>query len=272
MDVNEYISSGILEAYALGSVSSQEKKEVECMSHIYPEIKIELDNIMLSIEKMAMAHKINPPVDVKSKLFAQLKNLPVAETSTVKIVPLKSKNYYSSFNKLLAAACIVLAISMVALYFYETSNAVDLTKKLNLANETLTQRDFQISQLEEKKSFSDSEIAMFRNPDFKTVFLKSTNNKPADALAIVCCNTKEKKTVFAVSNLPEAPIDKEYQLWAIVDGKPVDMGMIKADSLSVGFFEVKNIESAQAYAITLEKKGGVKSPTIEEMYVIGQMQ
>ena len=45
--------------------------------------------------------------------------------------------------------------------------------------------------------------------------------------------------------------------------------MIPADSMSKGFFPVKNVENPQAFAITLEKKGGVEQPTMEEMYVIG---
>ena len=38
MNIPEYIDSGILESYALGSVSDQERREVECLSAIYPEV------------------------------------------------------------------------------------------------------------------------------------------------------------------------------------------------------------------------------------------
>jgi anti-sigma-K factor RskA len=269
VDVNEYIASGILEAYSIGAVSSQEKQEVECMCHIYPEIREELNKIMVAVEQMANVQKISPPAEVKTKLFAQIKNIRVEEPSTGKIVPLRPTNNYKSFNRVLAAACLILAISMVSLYFYETSNAVYLTKQLAKAEEVISDKQFKISKLEESKKYSDAEIAMFRDPNFKTVFLKSTNNKPENALAIVCCNTKNKSTVIAIQDLPSAPTDKEYQLWAIVNGKPVSLGMIPADSMTKGFFEVKNVENPQAFAITLEKVGGVEKPTMEEMFVIG---
>lgn len=45
MDIEDYIASGILENYVFGHVSAQEMQEVECMSHIYPEIKEELTSI-----------------------------------------------------------------------------------------------------------------------------------------------------------------------------------------------------------------------------------
>lgn len=268
MDVNEYIASGILESYSIGAVSPQEKQEVECMAHIYPEIRAELDKIMLSLEDLAITQKMSPPPGLKEKIFSEIRKHD-GQSSGPKILPIKASNNFQSFNRLLAAACVVMAFSMVALYFYQTSNAVDLSKKLKFANETISQHEFTIAKLEEKKKYSDGEIAMFRNPDFKTVFLKSTNNKPKDALAIVCCNPKNKQTVIAIESLPQPPVQMQYQLWAMVDGKPVDMGMIPSDSLAQGFFAVKNIDNAQAFAITLEKAGGNSKPTMEEMIVFG---
>ena len=50
MNVPEYIASGILESYVTGAVSDQERREVECMSAIYPEIRQELDELASSLE------------------------------------------------------------------------------------------------------------------------------------------------------------------------------------------------------------------------------
>ena len=55
MDIKEYISSGILESYVLGNASEQERREVECISSIYPEIRQELDALSRSLEKYAEA-------------------------------------------------------------------------------------------------------------------------------------------------------------------------------------------------------------------------
>ncbi len=43
MNISAYIDSGILEEYALGIVSPQEKQEVECLTQVYPELKAELE-------------------------------------------------------------------------------------------------------------------------------------------------------------------------------------------------------------------------------------
>ncbi len=69
------------------------------------------------------------------------------------------------------------------------------------------------------------------------------------------------------TNLPQAPDGKQYQLWAIVDGKPVDAGMISTEK---GFYHIQKMKSfgkAQAFAITMEKKGGSPTPTMDQMIV-----
>ena len=70
--------------------------------------------------------------------------------------------------------------------------------------------------------------------------------------------------------MPKAPEGKEYQLWAIVDGKPVDLGMYDENN-SQKLQAMKTISKPQAFAITLENKGGSPTPTMEQMYVLGNV-
>jgi len=273
VDVNEYIASGILESYLLGAVSEQERKEVECMSHIYPEIRKELDASAASLEKMAFSQKIDPPSQLKNRIFAMLPKEAPAASHEVKIVPLTSvTNTYRSFNRLLAAACVVMAVSMVALYFYQSSHVVDLEKNLKAQKEAYDKSERLVAGLREEMAGMHGEIAMFRDPNFKTVFLKGTGSKPENSLAIVCWNAQNKKTVIAVQNLPEVEAGKQYQLWAMVDNKPVSIGLIPTDTLLEGFMSMEPVENPQAFAITMEKKGGSEVPTMDEMYVFGQIQ
>jgi phosphate/sulfate permease len=72
MNIQAYIESGILEEYVLGTVSPQEKQEVECMSHIYPEIKEELLRTESALEEYALKHQTSPPASLKESIFAQM--------------------------------------------------------------------------------------------------------------------------------------------------------------------------------------------------------
>lgn len=96
-------------------------------------------------------------------------------------------------------------------------------------------------------------------------------NAPASRVKIAW--SKENATALVrVENLPAPPEGMQYQLWALVGGKPVDAGMLplKGDKGSESaFIEMKDIPQAELFAITLEKSGGVPSPTLEQMFVAG---
>ena len=57
-------------------------------------------------------------------------------------------------------------------------------------------------------------------------------------LATVFWDTKSKDVYLLANKLPQAAADKQYQLWAIVDGKPVDAGVI---GVCAGLCKMKNI-------------------------------
>jgi anti-sigma-K factor RskA len=59
-------------------------------------------------------------------------------------------------------------------------------------------------------------------------------------------------------------------LWAMVNGKPVDLGVFDAQNQPKKLLlAMKEVGDAQAFAVTLEKRGGSASPTMEKMVVLG---
>jgi anti-sigma-K factor RskA len=88
-------------------------------------------------------------------------------------------------------------------------------------------------------------------------------------MATLFWDTKTKDVYIMPNKLPKVEDDKQYQLWALVDGKPVDAGVLDPRCGSV--CKMKNIPAAQAFAITLEKAGGSPTPTLSAMYVMGKV-
>ena len=75
------------------------------------------------------------------------------------------------------------------------------------------------------------------------------------SVATVYWSKKSAEVYLLVNSLPKPASDQQYQLWAIVDGKPVSAGvfdMNQADSM----LKMTNMPTAQAFAVTLEKAGG----------------
>src|SRR5207237_341133 len=104
-------------------------------------------------------------------------------------------------------------------------------------------------------------------PTMKQVSMPSA--KPGVSyIATVFWDTKSKDVYLLNNNLPAAPQGKQYQLWALVDGKPVDAGMM---DVCAGVCHMKNIPKAEAFAITLEKQGGSPSPDLGQLYVLGKI-
>jgi anti-sigma-K factor RskA len=95
--------------------------------------------------------------------------------------------------------------------------------------------------------------------------------KSPESMAMVYWNTESKEVFIELKSLPVPEEGKQYQLWAIVDGKPVDAGMITLSEEESSLHRMKDFESAQAFAITLEKQGGSPTPTLSEMYVMGSV-
>ena len=86
-------------------------------------------------------------------------------------------------------------------------------------------------------------------------------------------NKKDKSVLinYVAMDLPKTDAEHEYQLWAMVNGKPVSLGVFgKPDSTSnEALLKMPAIQEAQAFAVTLEPMGGSVNPTMEKLTVMG---
>ena len=124
-----------------------------------------------------------------------------------------------------------------------------------------------------KLSDVENDLAMVvQNPNVKMAAMKGLEASPA-SFATVYWDTTSKDVYLQINNLPKPASDQQYQLWALFDGKPIDVGMIDNDTF-IGekklLLQMKNVNGAQAFAITLEKKGGNPTPQ-GSMYVMGNL-
>jgi anti-sigma-K factor RskA len=101
--------------------------------------------------------------------------------------------------------------------------------------------------------------------------LQGTAKAPSAVLMVAWSPAKRKVMIdMSSTSMPVNDKDHQYQLWAIVGGKPVDLGVFDADSTSKHMMEMKAVASADAFAVTLERRGGSPTPTMDQMMVIGK--
>lgn len=278
MDVQEYIESGILERYVLGNTLEQERKEVECMSHIYPEIKVALDELQESVNKYATLYEKAPPTALKGKIMTELDELKKnenKESAKVITLPENATEHKSASNiyKWVAAASVILFLIMGWLY-NDTHNKLSTSQNetIVLAEELQQQKELASAQIEGVKKQNEQlneGIALLNNPENKVINMATVAKDAPTAHATICWNNRTKEVYIGFANLPIPPANKQYQLWAIANGKPIDLGVIDKNKPVSVVQKMKTTERAQAFAVTLEKVGGSPSPTLAAMYVMG---
>jgi anti-sigma-K factor RskA len=107
------------------------------------------------------------------------------------------------------------------------------------------------------------------DPNFKRVVMTGTPNSP-QSLASVYWNENSKEVYLSIQNMKELARENQYQLWAIIDGKPVDAGVF--DGNMAGLLKMKEIGAgAVTFAVTIESRGGKPSPSLQTMQVAGNV-
>ncbi|GEN74575.1 anti-sigma factor [Chryseobacterium hagamense] len=269
MNTKEYISSGIIESYILGLAAPDEAGILECVMKNNAEVKAAFEEAQKTLEDLATVQAVTPPTDLKSKIWNTIQQGQPAEgkqmvfaTDIPAARPQEEIRIQGNSNwKTFAIAASVLFLISIAGNLFWMNEQSQAKKEIAGIQAEKESQDFAMQKMNRK-------MAMVTNPDMKMVMLKGVE-KHSDSKAMVFWDTKTKDVYLDAEKLPKAPEGMQYQLWAIEDGKPVDAGMYTQEKDSK--IALANIPKAQAFAITLEKQGGSPVPTMENMYVMGEI-
>ncbi|NML64802.1 anti-sigma factor [Hymenobacter sp. RP-2-7] len=287
-DYQEYIESGRLEQYVLGELSPAAQAEVEDWAARFPQVREELEALEAGLGVYAEAHALAPPPAMRervlSAVFAQIgppaaPATPVAEAPTMRV---------SASNPHVAAAPVAAPAAgrssgwaiaaSVALLLSLVGNAL-LYSRWQQASESLVALENDQARVASTTQVLNRELTdtrqqlhVLRSPDeYKLVALAGTPTHP-QAHARVLYSKSEHRVYLDVQQLPPLPAGKQYQLWALDKGKPIDAGMLTAATASGdGLQQMKDIASAQTFAMTIEPTGGSVNPTLNTMTVVGNI-
>lgn len=277
MGASRYISSGLIEAYVSRLATPQEAQELELAINQYPEVATAVEDCRLGMEHYIMLQSVTPPTVVKQNLIriiadeeaGKLSGEEAEETQIIEDTPGR-KLYVSSSWRWAAVAAILLLLGSLLLNYIYSARYSDyqvryealLTSNNTLASEQNVYRT-RMEQLEHS-------LDIVKDPSMQTVKMPGTKSFPS-SLATVYWNKASKEVFLMANNLPQPAAGKQYQLWAIVAGKPMDIGVfdISTDTAAI-LQKMKSVDNADMFAITLENKGGSPVPTMDQMYVAGK--
>lgn len=269
MNTKEYISSGIIESYILGLASPEEAGILECVMKNNAEVKAAFEEAQKTLEDLATAQAVAPPDDLKTKIWSKIQKeqtkeeiIPIISTDIPAVQDQEQIKIHGNSNwKTFAIAASLLFLISVAGNIFWMSDQENTKQELARMNTEKKNQELAMQKMNRK-------MEMVSNPDMKMVMLKGVE-KHTDSKAMVFWDTKTKEVYLNADKLPKAPEGMQYQLWAITDGKPVNAGMYTEDKDSR--IALASIPKAQAFAITLEKQGGSPVPTMQNMYVMGEI-
>ncbi len=262
MNTKEYIESGILESYVLGIATVGESAEVERMVLEHPEVEIELEAIRGTLENYALQYEKQPPAALKGKIMAAVfEEQPLQNTRNNLVQLNNTKPQKSIFSMAASWALLALSVGANIFFFNNWKNSEDKIVALESQNQIFAQENKAI-----KASYQE-EIAILQDADFKVIKLLGQPASP-NSKALIYFDKVRQEVYLSALNLPEAPKGKQYQLWAIVDGKPVDAGMIAG---TANILKMKSFAKPFAFAISLENTGGstTEAGPKGEIYVMG---
>jgi anti-sigma-K factor RskA len=233
----------------MGLASESERAEFEQMCAQYPELVAERRKFEEGLEAYASEQAVRPPQEVKTKIFKEI--LTMENSKSPRSV---------GMLRFVAAAAVILLIGMVVLYYQVNQQNKDLANTNKQLGDRLNQTEVALNKVVQEIS----------GPSTTVVNMVGTKREPR-ASANVYWDSASSKVYLLVKNMPELPSDQQYQLWALIDNKQKNLGVFDAKDKNI-ILEMDSTKKAQAFAITIEKKGGSPHPTLDSLQSVGKTQ
>lgn len=254
MDKERFLQSGLLEQYVLGLTSEEENEEVERYARAFPEIQSEIDILQIAVmqyaEEQIGASKAPEMPGVNGQSAG-------AWESKAK-QPAKSQGRTTGFW--VVTALLGLSVIFGFYYFSQAQNSQERITQLN-NNLVAYQKDCEKEQ--QTLQSLQQQLAFYEHTGTWPLQLTGTPLSP-DSRIRVYWNEQEKQAMLQIVSLPDAPADKQYQLWADKDGEMVDLGLI--DSHNHQPQAIRCLPKASRLNITLEPVGGSKEPHVDQIF------
>lgn len=259
MNVREYISSGVVESYVLGLATEAEQQEFETACRQYPEVLQARVQFEQKLEQELLRDAPPASEGLKKRIIGSIENLnaqsavPIAEPASVRRM---------GIWKIVAAASVAALIGML---FWAI--------RLNTRNQQLEDQNVALQRRADSSTAQLTQLQQdaqrMQGPAVKLATMRGTSSAP-NALATVYWDTTNTDVYIMINNLPQPTSDKQYQLWALLNGQPIDLGVFEVRQQQL-LVKMRNVQNAQAFAVTLEPKGGSPAPTMSALYVLGEL-
>lgn len=247
-DVKILLESDLLEKYLLGEVTALEETRIEHYIEHHPEVSERYSELQEELEFYAKSFaKPIPNNEVKQLVFDAIRE--DAESSK------KGMPWYY-----IAASVAACAFAVTTIFLWNQNRLIS-TENNSIANQISDLKN-EIVSTNSKLQDMKSNYAVLNNPETKKYVL-SGNERARQLKTVAYINPEERLSAINIVSLPDLPKEKEFQMWANVDGQLVHLGTLeKADQKLLSLPYQENIKG---YNIYIVPKGFIGEANAENM-------
>lgn len=256
----------MLAARALGALTDPEASQLETALAGDAELRalaVEMDEAAAMLAYAA--EPIPPPPSVRERILSstrirtavprRVESAADGTPENVVAFPVRDADRPSLWRNRIAAIAAVLVIGFAVITFIQLRRAADAASDLLKSNQRVQELEREVTHQRELRD-------LLASPDSSLVAMNGTEETPA-ANAKIVYDRKTGQALLVADKLPEAPPGKAYQLWFIVDGKPIPSQVFKPGLDGRGEMRMQvppEGRSNAIFAVTLEKEAGVLAP------------
>jgi len=202
-----FLDTDLLEKYLLGTTTQEESMQVERYIAMYPEVRKTYDDLQENLETFAKLYALKTPEGLKDRILSRIK---AQNTGRRK------------FQRYAIAASIAALLFAGSSYFFWNQNQNLQDENVIVNNKIKTLEEDMKEQLEDVRN----QFIVLNNPQTKK-YTVNGNKKAKELKAVAYINPVKKLSYINVRSLPNLPDNQCYQMWAEVNGKMVNLGVIK---------------------------------------------
>ncbi|MCM5664375.1 anti-sigma factor [Galbibacter mesophilus] len=242
-EVKIFLESDLLERYLIGETSYEEEIRVEHFLDTEIEVQTVYKELQDNLEFYAKAYAVEAPKSVKSDILKAIseENTEVTMASSAK----KSIPWY------FVAACVTTFLFGATTITLWKQNKL-LSNEKNTVASQIENLKKDILSTNSKLENIKSKYAVLNDPETRK-YVITGNERAKNLKSVAYINPKERMTAINIVSMPDLPEDKEFKMWAEVNGEMVSLGVLeKADRklMSLPFQD-----NASKYKITIGAKG-----------------
>jgi anti-sigma-K factor RskA len=266
-------------AYALGALDENESKAFEGVLRVDPELRALVRELRSVTEALAgTAPALEPPAAVKARLLLEIDERRPPAAKRVQDLPIGAPPVAPAAAPARAwipwAVAAAMAIVSLAFYWQSASLRAQLAAQAGHINELMANAELARAESADLRQTVAKLRESNRLASFRIALLDSLLAAAPKTVAVSVWDNDRQDGVFIVRNLKPLPSDEDYQLW-IIDPKypsPVDAGVFQVDAkgnVREDFRAKLPIQTANQFAVTIERKGGATVPNTKEMVLAG---